>query len=49
VIRACQLLAQHNETVFNEKVVNFMPDVTVISMDNYNDTTCIVDGNFDGS
>ncbi|KAL5669001.1 hypothetical protein ACJX0J_021222, partial [Zea mays] len=41
VIRACQLLAQHNETVFNEKVVNFMPDVTVISMDNYNDTTCI--------
>jgi ABC-type microcin C transport system duplicated ATPase subunit YejF len=64
VIRACQLLVQHNEgiifvgvagpsgagkTVFTEKVVNFMPDVAVISMDNYNDATRIVDGNFDGS
>ncbi|CAL5054777.1 unnamed protein product [Urochloa decumbens] len=62
VIRACQLLVQHNEgiifvgvagpsgagkTVFTEKVVNFMPDVAVISMDNYNDATRIVDGNFD--
>ncbi|EES00571.1 uridine-cytidine kinase C [Sorghum bicolor] len=62
VIRACQLLAQHNggiifvgvagpsgagKTVFTEKVVNFMPDVAVISMDNYNDATRIVDGNFD--
>jgi hypothetical protein len=26
-----------------------MPDVAVISMDNYNDATRIVDGNFDGS
>jgi hypothetical protein len=64
VIRACQLLAQHNDgiifvgvagpsgagkTVFTEKVVNFMPDVAVISMDNYNDATRIVDGNFDGN
>lgn len=64
VIRACQLLVQHNEgiifvgvagpsgagkTVFTEKVVNFMPNVAVISMDNYNDATRIVDGNFDGS
>ena len=64
VIRACQLLAQHNgrlifvgvagpsgagKMVFTEKVVNFMPDVAVISMDNYNDATRIVDGNFDGS
>nr|CAB3447672.1 unnamed protein product [Digitaria exilis] len=62
VIRACQLLVQHNEgiifvgvagpsgagkTVFTEKVLNFMPDVAVISMDNYNDATRIVDGNFD--
>ncbi|GJN21996.1 hypothetical protein PR202_gb09521 [Eleusine coracana subsp. coracana] len=62
VIRACQLLAQHNEgiifvgvagpsgagkTVFTEKVVNLTPDVAVISMDNYNDATRIIDGNFD--
>jgi ABC-type dipeptide/oligopeptide/nickel transport system ATPase component len=64
VIRACQLLAQHNEgilfvgvagpsgagkTVFTEKVVNLTPDVAVISMDNYNDATRIIDGNFDGT
>ncbi|GJM86590.1 hypothetical protein PR202_ga02461 [Eleusine coracana subsp. coracana] len=62
VIRACQLLAQHNDgiifvgvagpsgagkTVFTEKVVNLTPDVAVISMDNYNDATRIIDGNFD--
>ncbi|TVU28190.1 hypothetical protein EJB05_19699 [Eragrostis curvula] len=62
VIRACQLLAQHNEgiifvgvagpsgagkTVFTEKVVNLTPDVAVISMDNYNDASRIIDGNFD--
>ncbi|XP_062111253.1 inorganic pyrophosphatase TTM2-like [Humulus lupulus] len=62
VIRACQLLAQHNEgivliglagpsgagkTVFTEKILNFMPSIAVISMDNYNDASRIVDGNFD--
>ncbi|KAK9118686.1 hypothetical protein Scep_016779 [Stephania cephalantha] len=64
VIRACQLLAQHNEgiilvgvagpsgagkSVFTEKVLNFMPSIAIISMDNYNDSTRIVDGNYDGS
>ncbi|XP_040996627.1 inorganic pyrophosphatase TTM1-like [Juglans microcarpa x Juglans regia] len=62
VIRACQLLAQHNEgiilvgvagpsgagkTVFTEKVLNFMPSIAVITMDNYNDSSRIIDGNFD--
>ncbi|CAI9113408.1 OLC1v1014005C1 [Oldenlandia corymbosa var. corymbosa] len=62
VIRACQLLAQHNDgiilvgvagpsgagkTVFTEKILNFMPSIAVISMDNYNDSSRIVDGNFD--
>ncbi|KAK9107113.1 hypothetical protein Syun_023124 [Stephania yunnanensis] len=62
VIRACQLLAQHNEgiilvgvagpsgagkSVFTEKVLNFMPSMAIISMDNYNDSTRIVDGNYD--
>jgi uridine kinase len=36
------------KTVFTEKVVNFMPSVVVISMDNYNDASRIIDGNFDG-
>ena len=35
------------KTVFTEKVLNFMPSVAVISMDNYNDASRIVDGNFD--
>ncbi|OMO93667.1 Uridine kinase [Corchorus capsularis] len=35
------------KTVFTEKIVNFMPSVAVISMDNYNDASRIVDGNFD--
>lgn len=63
VIRACQLLAQHNDgiilvgvagpsgagkTVFTEKMLNFMPSIAVISMDNYNDASRIIDGNFDG-
>ena len=37
------------KTVFTEKVLNFMPSVAVISMDNYNDASRIVDGNFDGN
>lgn len=36
------------KTVFTEKILNFMPSVAVISMDNYNDSSRIVDGNFDG-
>lgn len=35
------------KTVFTDKVLNFMPSVAVITMDNYNDATRIVDGNFD--
>lgn len=36
------------KTVLTEKILNFMPSVAVISMDNYNDSSRIVDGNFDG-
>jgi len=36
------------KTVFAEKIFNSMPDIAVISMDNYNDSSRIVDGNFDG-
>ncbi|GAU48827.1 hypothetical protein TSUD_190570 [Trifolium subterraneum] len=35
------------KTVFSEKIFNSMPEVAVISMDNYNDSSRIVDGNFD--
>lgn len=35
------------KTVFTEKIVNFMPSISVISLDNYNDSSRIVDGNFD--
>ncbi|XP_051148762.1 inorganic pyrophosphatase TTM2-like [Andrographis paniculata] len=35
------------KTVFTEKIINFMPDIAVISMDNYNDSSRIIDGNFD--
>lgn len=35
------------KTVFTEKIFNFMPSIAVISMDNYNDSSRIVDGNFD--
>ncbi|CAH9124065.1 unnamed protein product [Cuscuta epithymum] len=35
------------KTIFTEKIFNFMPNVAVISMDNYNDATRIVDGNYD--
>ncbi|KAF6154013.1 hypothetical protein GIB67_026667 [Kingdonia uniflora] len=35
------------KTVFIEKVLNFMPSIAVISMDNYNDASRIIDGNFD--
>lgn len=36
------------KTVFTEKILNFMSSISVISMDNYNDSSRIVDGNFDG-
>ncbi|MBA0573464.1 hypothetical protein Golob_000736 [Gossypium lobatum] len=35
------------KTVFTEKILNFMPSIATISMDNYNDSSRIVDGNFD--
>ncbi|KAF7838579.1 Uridine-cytidine kinase C [Senna tora] len=35
------------KTVFTEKVLNFMPSVAVLTMDNYNDSSRIIDGNFD--
>ncbi|MBA0718382.1 hypothetical protein Golax_006133 [Gossypium laxum] len=35
------------KTVFTEKVLNFMPSIAVITMDNYNDGSRIIDGNFD--
>lgn len=36
------------KTVFTEKILNFMPSIAVISMDNYNDASRIIDGNYDG-
>ncbi|EPS62973.1 hypothetical protein M569_11811, partial [Genlisea aurea] len=35
------------KTVFTEKILNFLPDIAIINMDNYNDATRIIDGNFD--
>ncbi|KAK9996345.1 hypothetical protein SO802_021031 [Lithocarpus litseifolius] len=35
------------KTVFTKKVLNFMPSIAVITMDNYNDSSRIIDGNFD--
>lgn len=35
------------KTVFTEKVLNFMPSIAVITMDNYNDSSRVIDGNFD--
>lgn len=35
------------KTAFTEKILNFMPSIAVISMDNYNDASRIIDGNFD--
>ncbi len=36
------------KTAFSEKVKSFIPGCTVLSMDNYNDASRLVDGNFDG-
>ncbi|ESW27181.1 hypothetical protein PHAVU_003G180800 [Phaseolus vulgaris] len=35
------------KTVFTEKILNFIPSIAVITMDNYNDSSRIIDGNFD--
>ncbi|KAK4479293.1 hypothetical protein RD792_014804 [Penstemon davidsonii] len=35
------------KTIFTEKILNFMPSIAIINMDNYNDATRIIDGNFD--
>jgi uridine kinase/adenylate cyclase class IV len=35
------------KTAFSERVRSFMPGVAVISMDNYNDASKLIDGNFD--
>lgn len=36
------------KTAFTERILNFMPSIAVISMDNYNDGSRVIDGNFDG-
>lgn len=35
------------KTVFSERVLNFMPNIISISMDNYNDSSRVIDGNYD--
>nr|XP_009766535.1 PREDICTED: uridine-cytidine kinase C-like isoform X1 [Nicotiana sylvestris]XP_009766536.1 PREDICTED: uridine-cytidine kinase C-like isoform X1 [Nicotiana sylvestris]XP_009766537.1 PREDICTED: uridine-cytidine kinase C-like isoform X1 [Nicotiana sylvestris] len=35
------------KTVFTEKILNVMPSIAIINMDNYNDPSRIIDGNFD--
>ncbi|GAA0145382.1 nucleotide kinase [Lithospermum erythrorhizon] len=35
------------KTIFTEKVISFMPSVAIINMDNYNDASRIIDGNYD--
>ncbi|KAJ9547063.1 hypothetical protein OSB04_019606 [Centaurea solstitialis] len=35
------------KTAFSEKILNFMPSVAVISVDNYNDSSRVIDDNFD--
>jgi len=35
------------KTVFTDKLLNFMPSIAVITMDNYNDSSRVIDGNFD--
>lgn len=35
------------KTVFCEKILNFMPSIIAISMDNYNDSSRVIDGNYD--
>lgn len=35
------------KTAFSEKIKNFLPGCTILSMDNYNDGSKVIDGNFD--
>ncbi|XAR51260.1 Uridine kinase [Bertholletia excelsa] len=35
------------KTVFTEKLLNFLPSIAVIKMDDYNDSSRVIDGNFD--
>ncbi|KAL3374789.1 hypothetical protein AABB24_006337 [Solanum stoloniferum] len=35
------------KSVFTEKILNVMPSIAIINMDNYNEPSRIVDGNFD--
>lgn len=35
------------KTVFCEKILSFMPSIIAISMDNYNDASRVIDGNYD--
>ncbi|KAK4350398.1 hypothetical protein RND71_029711 [Anisodus tanguticus] len=35
------------KTIFTEKILNVMPSIAIINMDNYNEPSRIVDGNFD--
>ncbi|XP_010416228.1 PREDICTED: uridine-cytidine kinase C isoform X1 [Camelina sativa] len=35
------------KTIFTEKILNFMPSIAIINMDNYNDGSRVIDGNFD--
>lgn len=37
------------KTIFTEKVMTVMPGNAVLSMDNYNDASRLIDGNFDGN
>lgn len=37
------------KSVFTEKILNVMPSIAIINMDNYNEPSRIVDGNFDGN
>jgi hypothetical protein len=36
------------KTMFCDKLVGFMPGIITISMDNYNDASRVIDGNYDG-
>ena len=37
------------KTVFCEKLIGFMPGIATISMDNYNDSSRLIDENYDGN
>ena len=36
------------KTAFSEKIKSFIPGCCLLSMDNYNDGSKVIDGNFDG-